>query len=403
VSGFEEPRVSVTGPLSSYVDGFGAELARQGYAPASAADQVRLMAHVSRWLADAGLDPAQLTAVRVEQFLDARRERYVRLVSWRAVAPLLGYLRALELIPEAPRPLAGTPVERLLEDFCSYLLLERSLAAGSVRLYERVARLFLAERSVPLGAALEQLGAEAIRGFVLRQCAERGVSSARTLVTALRALLRFLYLQGWTPVLLLGAVPSVAGWSMSSLPRAVDADVVARLLDSCDRATAVGCRDYAILLLLSRFGLRSQEVAALELGDVDWRAGELTIRGKGDRRDRLPLVCDVGSALVAYLQRARPACSCRRLFVSARAPLAPLSASAVRSVVRDACKRAGLERLGAHQLRHTAATEMLRHGAPLAEIGQVLRHRYLLTTAIYAKVDRTALAALARPWPGTAA
>jgi integrase/recombinase XerD len=358
---------------------------------------------VSRWLADAGLDPAQLTAVRVEQFLDARRERYVRLVSWRAVAPLLGYLRALGLIPEAPRPLAGTPVERLLEDFCSYLLLERSLAAGSVRLYERVARLFLAERSVPLGAALEQLGAEEIRGFVLRQCAERSVSSARTLVTALRALLRFLYLQGWTPVLLSGAVPSVAGWSMSSLPRAVDADVVARLLDSCDRATAVGCRDYAILLLLSRFGLRSQEVAALELGDVDWRAGELTIRGKGDRRDRLPLVCDVGSALVAYLRRARPACSCRRLFVSARAPLAPLSASAVRSVVRDACKRAGLERLGAHQLRHTAATEMLRHGAPLAEIGQVLRHRYLLTTAIYAKVDRTALAALARPWPGTAA
>jgi integrase/recombinase XerD len=402
VSGFEEPRVSVTGPLSSYVDGFGAELARQGYAPASAADHVRLMAHMSRWLADAGLDPAQLTAVRVEQFLDARRERYVRLVSWRAVAPLLGYLRALELIPEAPRPLAGTPVERLLEDFCSHLLLERSLAAGSVRLYERVARLFLAERLVPLGAALEQLGAEEIRGFVLRQCAARSVSSARTLVTALRALLRFLYLRGWTPVLLSGAVPSVAGWSMSSLPRAVDADVVARLLDSCDRATAVGCRDYAILLLLSRFGLRSHEVAALELGDVDWRAGELTIRGKGDRRDRLPLVCDVGSALVAYLQRARPACSCRRLFVSARAPLAPLSASAVRSVVRDACKRAGLERLGAHQLRHTA-TEMLRHGAPLAEIGQVLRHRYLLTTAIYAKVDRTALAALARPWPGTAA
>jgi integrase/recombinase XerD len=164
VSGFEEPRVSVTGPLSSYVDGFGVELARQGYAPASAADQVRLMAHVSRWLADAGLDPAQLTAVRVEQFLDARRERYVRLVSWRAVAPLLGYLRALGLIPEAPRPLAGTPGERLLEDFCSDLVLERSLAAGSVRLYERVARLFLAERSVPLGAALEQLGAEEIRG-----------------------------------------------------------------------------------------------------------------------------------------------------------------------------------------------------------------------------------------------
>jgi integrase/recombinase XerD len=220
-------------------------------------------------------------------------------------------------------------------------------------------------------------------------------------VTALRSLLRFLYLEGWTPRPLSEAVPSVAGWSVGSLPRAVDGDVVARLLASCDVGTAVGCRDRAIIVLLARLGLRVHEVAGPGLDDLDWRAGELTIHGKGGRLDRLPLVQDVGDALAAYLQRARPRCACRRVFVSVRAPLAPLSAGGVASVVRDACRRAALPRVGAHRLRHTVATEMLRHGAALSEIGQVLRHRDPLTTAIYAKVDRRALSALARPWPET--
>jgi integrase/recombinase XerD len=401
VSRSEARRVPVIGTLAPHVGGFCDELERQGYASASAVDQVRLMAHLSRWLADGGLDLAKLTSERVEQFLGARRERYVRLISLRALAPLLGYLRALELIPDAPRSLAETPVERLLEDYHGYLVVERGMAAGSVRLYERSARLFMLERCEPLALDLEQLGAAEVRGFVVRECSGRSVASARTLVTALRSLLRFLYVEGWTPRPLSGAVPSVAGWSVGSLPRAVDADVVARLLASCDVGTAVGCRDRAIIVLLARLGLRVHEVAGLGLDDLDWRAGELTIHGKGGRRDRLPLVQDVGDALAAYLQRARPQCASRRVFVSVRAPLAPLSAGGVASVVRDACRRAGLPRVGAHRLRHTAATEMLRRGATLPEIGQVLRHRDLLTTALYAKVDRRALSALARPWPET--
>jgi site-specific recombinase XerD len=187
---------------------------------------------------------------------------------------------------------------------------------------------------------------------------------------------------------------------MSALPRRLDNSVVARLLASCDRASAVGRRDYAILALLARLGLRSQEVADLALADVHWRAGELVIHGKGHRQDRLPLPADVGEALADYLQHGRPRGSWRALVLSARAPRAALTAAGIRSVVRDACARAGLPRVGAHRLRHTVASELLRQGAPLWEVAQVLRHRSLLTTALYAKVDRAALATLARPWPG---
>ena len=205
------------------------------------------------------------------------------------------------------------------------------------------------------------------------------------------------------PTPLASVVPAVAGWSASSLPRVVDTGLVAALLASCRRDTAVGRRDYAVLVLLSRLGLRGQEVADLELDDVDWRAGEVVIRGKGNRRDRLPLPVDVGAALADYLRFGRPDCSSRRVFVSARAPRRAITAAAVRSIVHHACDRAGVGRLGAHRLRHTVASEMLRRGAPLVEVGQILRHHRLSTTGIYAKVDLTALCALARPWPGAGA
>jgi integrase/recombinase XerD len=212
-------------------------------------------------------------------------------------------------------------------------------------------------------------------------------------------LLHFLYLEGRTPSALTSAVLGVAGWSMSSLPRAVSPEVATRLIASCDLATPVGRRDRAVLILLSRLGLRGQEVAGLELGDIDWRAGEVTISGKGNRKERLPLPADVGEALVDYLRDGRPQSTSRRVFLSVRAPLRPLSPSAVRSVVRDACRRVGIPVIGAHRLRHMVGTETLRAGASLAEVGQLLRHADQLTTANYAKVDRKALVALARPWP----
>lgn len=394
-------RVRVTGALAPYATGFAARLAELGYTPSSAQDQLRLLAHLSRWLADQRLGAAELTPETVERFLQARREGYVKLLTPRGLAPLLGYLRRLEVISEPDPPPVATPVERLLADYRDYLVRERGLTAGSVRHHDRVARRFLCRRREPLELALQQLSAGEVTAFVLGECraGRRGVASAKNLVSGLRSLLRFLHLAGWVPIPLASAVPSVAGWRMSSLPRVLEGERVARLLAGCDRATAVGRRDFAILTLLARLGLRACEVAALSLDDVDWRAGELVIRGKGRRLERLPLPHDVGEPLADYLRHGRPRAACRSLFLRARAPQAALSAAGVRSVVHHACERAGLPQVGAHRLRHTLASELLRAGAPLQEIAQVLRHASTATTAIYAKVDRVALQTLARPWP----
>jgi len=217
-------------------------------------------------------------------------------------------------------------------------------------------------------------------------------------VCALRSFLRYLHLAGLIGAPLAWAVPSVADLRDRSLPRGLEPAAIKKLLVSCDRRTLIGRRDYAVLLLLSRLGLRAGEVAAIELDDIDWRAGLLLVRGKGGRHDMLPLPVDVGEALVAYLRR-RPRCECRALFLRVTAPREGMNRCTVAWVVRAACDRAALPRVGAHRLRHTTATEMLRRGASLAEIGQVLRHREQKTTAIYAKVDRKALRRLARPWP----
>jgi integrase len=276
---------------------------------------------------------------------------------------------------------------------------ERGLSEHTVLdAYGPAARLFLAGREGPDGLGLERLCAADVSSFLARECPRRSVPGARDLVCALRSLLRYLHLAGLIEAPLVWAVPSVADLRDRTLPRGLDPGAVNRLLASCDRRTLAGRRDYAILLLLARLGLRAGEVAGLQLDDVDWRRGELLIRGKGGRQDVLPLPVDIGEALVSYLRR-RPRCQCRAVFLRVTAPRQELNRSTIGWVVRAACDRAGLPRAGAHRLRHTAATQMLRAGASLPEVGQVLRHREQKTTAIYAKVDRIALRALARPWP----
>lgn len=398
--------VRVTGPLAGHAEGFRVELIGRGYTPLSAANQLRVMAHVSRWLADHELRAEDITVAGVGAFLEARRaEGYTCWLSSRGLAPLLDYLHGQGVALMPIPAVVSTPLGDLLAEYRTYLVDERGLANATVRNHEGVARLFLAQRCQAHEGELrlEDLTAADVAAFVTVECQRRSVGSAKIIVTGLRSLLRFLHVAGRGPGPLTSAVPAVAGWRGGSLPRALPVAHVRRLLASCDRRRAVGRRDFAILLLLARLGLRAGEVAALELGDIDWRAGELVVRGKGRRAERLPIPVDVGDAIVGYLRRGRPADEQRGLFLRARAPHGRLSDGAVKAVVRQACHRAGLPRVGAHRLRHSAATEMLRGGATLAEIGQVLRHRSASTTAIYAKVDRAALRSLALPWPGGAA
>jgi site-specific recombinase XerD len=390
----------VSGPLAPYAAGFESWLNSRAYSASATADRLYQFDQLSGWLEREGLAAGELTGEQAERFAAARRA--AGLVTWASPQSTmlpLGYLRALGVAP-APGPVvARGPLEELLEDYRRYLSVERGLSDHTVLdAYEPAARLFLADREGPDGLELERLSAADVSVFLARECPKRSVSGARDLVCALRSLLRYLHLAGLIEAPLVWAVPSVADLRDRTLPRGLEPAAVRRLLASCDRRTLVGRRDYAILLLLARLGLRAGEVAAIQLDDVDWRAGELVVRGKGGRQDPLPLPVDVGEALASYLRR-RPMCECRALFLRVTAPRRGLNRSTVGWVVRAACDRAGLARVGAHRLRHTAATEMLRQGASLAEIGQVLRHREQKTTAIYAKVDREALRALARPWP----
>ena len=354
------------------------------------------MAHLSRWLHEHHLRPQELTARRIEQYLRARRRAgYTAWLSKKGLAPLLGYLRGLQVVPVPPPRVARTARDRLLARYADYLQRERRLVRPSILAHLQVADRFLAKHPHP-----EKLEAAQVTRFVLRECRDRSIGYSKGIVTALRSTLRFLYLEGKTRIPLASAAPAIAGWRGSSLPRAIEPAQVAQLLRSCDRRTAVGRRDYSILLLLARLGLRRGEVAALQLEDIDWRSGEITVRGKGNQRDRLPLPADVGAAVAAYLQRGRPRIACRSVFLRVCAPQGALSSIAISHLLDAACDRAHLPRIGTHRLRHTAATQMLRRGASLSEIAQVLRHRSLVTTAIYAKVDRTALRSIAPPWPG---
>ena len=286
----------------------------------------------------------------------------------------------------------------LLAEFGTWLGRERGLSPVSVRCYSKQAKYFLAAVGGP--GAVGGLDAGRVTAFMVDYAKDRNGWSAKAMVTSLRAFLRFAHATGRTAVPLAGAVPAVASWRLSALPRSLPVAEIEALLDGCDRDTATGLRDYAVLSLLARLGLRGAEAAGLQLGDVDWRAGEIAVCGKGSRIERLPLPAAAGEALAAWLTDGRPRCGSRAVFVTVRRPYRQLTPEAVRAVMGRACDRAGLERRGAHRLRHALATEMLRAGASLPEVGQVLRHRSLLSTSVYAKVGQDALRPLARSWPG---
>lgn len=398
-------RVRVSGPLAPYAAGYAADLARVGYRTSGAVLSLRLVANLSAWLDAEGLEAGALSAAQVDRFLVARRAvGHTRYASIRAIRPALEYLRGLGVVPPAAEPVPDTPIDQLLARYRRYLLVERSLASATASGYLAAVRPFLESRITPDGLALEALTVADVTAFVVARCPDQARGSAKLTVTTLRSLLGFLHLEGILAYPLAASVPRIAAWRLAPLPRGLTRAEVERLLDACDRSRPTGCRDFAVLTLLVRLGLRAGEVAGLTLEAIDWRAGEVVVNGKGDQSERLPLPADVGEAIVAYLHQGRPVSAIgRAVFIRAKAPHRALSSNGVSRIVADAALRAGLGLVHAHRLRHTAATEMLRAGGSLAEIGEVLRHRRAQTTAIYAKVDERALRALARPWPGGAA
>jgi len=390
------------GPLGKHIAGFGELLSEQGYARSTTHQKIQLIANLNQWLRRHKIEIAAVDEQLTNKFLSLQPARcHSRRGDPATMRDLLKYLRRIGVITAPTLKTEPTALDRIAATFAEYLVNERGLRQATVRLYLCEVRQFLShcfEAKHPLDA----LSAEDVTQFVLQRASVVSPRRAQASTGALRSFLRFLYRCGDIGMDLATIVPTVANRRLSGLPRYLMPEETEHLLQVCDPETPAGRRDYAILLLLARLGLRAAEVVHMTLEDIDWDAGELVIRGKARREDRLPLPRDVGKALAGYLRHGRPRCGWRRVFIRVKAPHQGFSSSvAVCDVVRRALSRAGLNPpfKGAHLLRHSLATRMLRSGASITEIGQVLRHRLANTTEIYAKVDLVALRALAEPWP----
>jgi integrase/recombinase XerD len=389
--------------LAVHAEGLRRALRDLGYAATTVEIHLRRLSALDGWLADEHIGPDELTEPVLARFIASGRAGGGKLpVSLRGLGPVLGFLRGAGVIPPAPA-VAASPIEVAVDAYRAYLVSERRLAGSTVVGRSEVVARFLTQRCSGGGELdLAAITVADVHGFLFGQAGRLSVGSTRMVAEALRCFLRFLFATGVTPRELSGSVPGVAGHRHERLPRALDAVTVTALLTSCDRSSPVGLRDFAILTLMLRLGLRANEIATLRLADIDWRAGQIAVHGKGGRRDQLPLPEDVGQALVAYLRHGRAVCTSRAVFLQVRPPVGALSRNGVVMVPRTAARRAGIAVVGAHRLRHTAATEMLCAGASLGEVAQVLRHHSEQTTSIYAAVDLARLDQVVRPWPGAA-
>lgn len=391
-----------SGPIGHYVDGFVTVSRQQGFAVLTVQEHLRVVGAFNQWLTWRGLEPKELHEARLEEFMRYRRRHHrQRLEGRKPLARLLAYLRELGVTPP-PEP--GSPsnaLERLLQEFKEHLVRDRELAHHTVARYGPFVRQFLQARFHRKPIRFKALRSSDVQSFIVDFGSQHSRAQTKDLVSALRAFLRWLQFRGLIETDLAAVVPSVADWRLRSVPTTLKQGEVRKVLRACDRRTATGRRDYAVILLLARLGLRAGEIVRMRLEDVNWRDGEILIRRKAGREDRLPLPHDVGEALVAYLQHARPTCKEPRVFLCMHAPYRGFSNSVVVScIVAAALRRAGLTRRGAHVLRHTLATTLLQQGATLTEIGALLGHGDFGATEIYAKVDLKALRPLAQPWPG---
>ena len=394
------------GPLAPYISSFTKTLDDQGFTPESSHVQTRLVADFSRWLKQTHAALPAITDEHIPRYLRYRaRHRRPRSSDTYVLKRMLDFLRQQGAIAELPTvAIKVTPYRQVLDEYTVYLQRERVLSGETVDIYALFARVFLTacfpDRKK---MQLTSLRAANVIAFVQEQVKLLHLARAKMMVTALRSFLRYLLYCGAVKCDLAAAVPTVANWSMATVPRAIAVEHAQAALASCNRQSAVGSRDYAVLLLLARLGLRAGEIVALKLDDIDWDSGSLYVHGKGARGCPMPLPADVGEAIADYLQKGRPHSTSRSVFLRSVAPVGEFKGQeAIGSIVEHALKRAGVDtpHKGAHQFRHRLACDLLRQGASLAEVGELLRHRHPETTAIYAKIDLAALRTLGLPWPG---
>jgi site-specific recombinase XerD len=388
------------GPFRDHAQEFVEHLRSRGYAEGTIRVKLQILAEMSRWSVRCRV--TLFDEVRLAHFLRDQRRRYRTSRGVRATGlQVIQCLRARGDLSPAPAVVRRDRASQIESEYASHLREERGVAEGTVAVYLRLVHPFVVKYLGVGSRRSAKLDAAGVIRFVLRQASSVSPCYAKLRVTALRSFLRFAYVRGTTKVDFGAAVPTVRNWRLASLPRFISAADVLRLVRSCDRRTHGGRRDHAILLLLARLGLRAGEVAQLKLEDIDWDAGELIIHGKGQRLDRIPLPPDVGAPLAGYIHRDRPRCASRAVFVRLQAPLGGLRGIGIANIVKRAIERVGLQTPsgGAHLLRHSLATDLLRRGSSIPEIAELLRHRSPETTMLYAKVDLAALRRVSPPWP----
>lgn len=399
------PKTVDQGPLAGIVAAYAALLSQQGFSRQYARLQLRFLADLNQWLLERGLQIIDLTETTLHQYLSSRHQRFrPRHDDQSILRRLLQLLKTQGLLPEAPASLAN-PYQSVEDDFDRYLAEERGLSTATRINYAPFVHRFLSAQFSAKPPRFADLNAEGVIRFIQDQARGLNPKRAGLMVSALRSFFRYLRHRGDIAIDLAACVPPIANWQFSSLPRFLQPHQVQQVLRQCDRRTARGRRDFAILLLLARLGLRACEIVSLTLDDIHWQTGEITIKGKGKRIALLPLPPDVGRAIADYLKKDRPVCSTRHVFIRMRAPRRGFANSeAISTIVARSLKRAGIDspHRGAHLFRHSLATQMLGQGASLGDIALLLRHRSLDTTTLYAKVDLKALRALAQPWPGGA-
>jgi integrase/recombinase XerD len=400
---FTDPRTIErvrSGPLGSYIQQLVNNLRQQGYRRGNSRWRVRIAHRFAHWIAESRIAVENLTPTQIDRFV----ERYCKIKQGDAKTLRMFFDILVEngVVSRMPEP-APTEAQRLVDEFATYLQRQRALSPRTIESYRQLSRSFLDFQFRGKPISIAALRAQDVIALVQHEARRKCAGSAKNTTVALRSYLRFAHYSGILEHDFSAAVPTVADWALASIPRGLTEDEVRRVLESCNRQTSVGRRDYAVLLLLARLGLRASEVATLTLDDIRWDTGTILVHGKGGKPRKLPLLADVGKAIAIYLKQDRPTVPSRRVFLRVPAPHTELRySSAICLVVQNALLRASLQThsKGAHQFRHALATEMLKRGASLTDIGEVLRHEKPKTTFIYAKVDFASLRPIALPWPG---